>query len=161
MKQVVRMMITGWLSLLSVSGSQGQPVEALSGLRFQEVFDVVRSNLTEVSEADLNRAAIEGFLKELGPRVSLATTHPSPTTATNLLGETNVFEETYALVRIARVESGLDQSFRAALNQLQTGRQLRGLVIDLRFAEGQDYRDRYDVFPELHHLSPNINWCCR
>src|ERR1044071_4907387 len=48
--------------------SEPQPAETLD---FSEVFNVIREHLPGTSESDLNRAAVQGLLTSLEPKVTL------------------------------------------------------------------------------------------
>ena len=108
----------------------------------QEVLGLVRSNLTSVSEAELNQAAVAGLLSQLKNRVILVTNGTAAATSPGnspRLAKTALFEGQYAYIRIAEVAAGLGEEFDAAYERVHSTNRLRGLVIDLRFANGQDY----------------------
>jgi hypothetical protein len=111
---------------------------------FADVFNLVRSNLAGVSENDLNRAAIRGFLKELYPRV-LGPANPTPAPKADSplppRVRAQVLERTLARVRCDRIEAGVGSEFSAALDGLLASNRVDGLVLDLRFASGWDYAE--------------------
>jgi hypothetical protein len=112
---------------------------------FAEVYGLIRSNLTDLSSAELNRAAIAGLVEQLAPRISLSDADAAsdgPAGAeTTLLEEPIVFEERHALLRVNSVGPGLASEFDPALSRLHAAHELEGLVIDLRFADGEDYAE--------------------
>ena len=110
-------------------------------LRFGDVFDLVKSNLFAVGDADLNQVAIEGFLTQLQPRVLLVTSEVLDQDRTNavLLAKTNVFDGAFAYLRIDRVAEGLASAISQACGGLVPNNKLKGLVLDLRYARGSDY----------------------
>ena len=69
---------------------------------FQEVYDLLRTNLTGVDDAALNRAAVEGLIARLGAKVSL-----DAMAGTNVdkpaLASSAVFDGAFGYLRIARV----------------------------------------------------------
>ena len=71
---------------------------------FSELYGLVRSNLTGISEAELNRDAVLGFLSQLPSRVTLVTNHTvsAEAAAMPLLTRTNLFDGAYVLLRVAR-----------------------------------------------------------
>ena len=104
-------------------------------VKFDEVFSLVRSNLTDVAEADLNKAAAMGFIEKLGGKVEL--TDPTSTNSTQpLIAKTNVFDGAFAYVRLSRVARGVGEQIDDAI---KTHRKIKGVVLDLRFAKGDDY----------------------
>jgi C-terminal processing protease CtpA/Prc len=129
-------------------------------LDFKEVYDLVREHGGGITEADLNRAAVKGLMQELGPRVSLVTNKAAasrPTVAPVV--KSNLFEGDIAYVRIARVEPGLAEAVRSACQEVQGTNKLGGVVLDLRYSDGDDYQaaaDTVDLF--LRKAQPLLNW---
>jgi hypothetical protein len=112
--------------------------------KFDEVFKVLSTNLGGISPADLDKAAMEGLIAQLGPRVSLlsASGAASPDLpALAPVAVARVFDGGFAYVRVAAVNSNLPDAFRTAYRQLaETNRdRIKGLTLDLRFAGGTDY----------------------
>ena len=103
-----------------------------------EVIALVRSNLTGVTAAELDRAALEGLLGRFRGRVLLdseAQTDAGP----GSLARTNVFEDSLGSLRVARVGDGLGTALKSAVAALIREQKIKGLVLDLRFATGTDY----------------------
>ena len=120
------------LSFLVLSG-----VHAGDSAGLNDVFSILRTNLDGVSQRELEDAAIAGLAKALGPRVlfennsaiSASNSTPLPAKA---FGE-------FGYVRLTRVNSGLDARLSKAISALDATNKLKGLVLDLRFAQGADY----------------------
>jgi C-terminal processing protease CtpA/Prc len=107
---------------------------------FQEVYDLIRQHAAGVSEAELNRAAIQGLVTALGPKVALATNNSSENAADSPpLRQTTVFEGDIAYLRIGSVQEGLAKDIRAAYDQLKSTNKVSGIVLDLRYADGSGY----------------------
>ena len=128
---------------------------------FQEIFDLVHQHATGVSEAELNRAAIEGFLSALGPKVSLVTNDASNNGSTELpaVSQAKIFENDIAYLRISRVESGLAAAVRESYQQLSSSNHVNGIVLDLRYTDGSDYgaaAATVDLF--VNKKQPLLNW---
>ena len=127
---------------------------------FQELFDILKANLAGVSEDELNRAALTGLVKQLGPRVSLVgdESGPADTNAAPMLTSA-VFDRFYGYVRISRVAPGLDREFTNAMQRLLATNKIKGLVLDLRFASGQDYAAAVGVADQFFAgEQPLIDW---
>lgn len=111
-------------------------------LKFDEVYQLLRTNLEGVSQTDLDRAAVKGLVQQFAGQVMLyepASVVPSATDAT--LSKTAIYDDSYAYFRIGKVEGPLAEKLRAAyqdLNQTNKGK-IKGVILDLRFAEGADY----------------------
>jgi hypothetical protein len=124
-------------------------------VKFDEVFSLVRSNLTGVSETDLNKAAAMGFIEKLGGKVEL--TDPTSTASSlPLIAKTNVFDGSFAYIRLNRVATGVGQQISDAI---KGNKKLKGVVLDLRFARGDDYQgavEAANVF--IDSEQPIIKW---
>ena len=129
---------------------------------FQEVYDTVRSHLDGIDEKELNRLAVEGFLAALRPRVLLVTNDEAATAAaakTLPVAKTSIFEGSIGYARIQRVEKDLAQAIRQAHRELSATNKLKGLVLDLRYATGEDYAAAAaaaDLF--VKKARPLLNW---
>ena len=107
---------------------------------FKEVYDLVRAHLAGATDAELNRAAIEGLLESLRGKVALVGGQAGPTrTNAPLVSKSTVLDSKVAYIRVGRVDSGLAKAFDAAFQKLGGTNQLEGVVLDLRFAYGEDY----------------------
>src|SRR5439155_1191989 len=57
----------------------------------------------------------------------------------SLLSRTKVYDDSYGYLRVARVATGLADEIKSAHDRLDATNKLKGVVLDLRFADGQDY----------------------
>ncbi|MEK7675063.1 MAG: S41 family peptidase [Verrucomicrobiota bacterium] len=147
--------IAGSMSLIRAQADKEEPAP-----QFQEVFGLIRSNLAGMSEAELNRAATRGLLAQLGSQVVLVTNGLSTVPAEGpLIGKSDVYENLVAYLRVARVESGLAEAVRDSFQRLKSTNKLAGLVLDLRFAGGDDYSAAAQVADRfLAHEQPLLKW---
>jgi hypothetical protein len=127
---------------------------------FQEVYDLIRTHLSELSEAELNRTAVEALASALSPRVALVGGDNSNMELAGgpLVQTSNLFDGTITYLRITRVESGLAKAVREAYERFGTNK-LTGVVLDLRYAGGGDYEaaaDTADLF--IAKERPLLNW---
>ena len=109
---------------------------------FKEVYDLIQANAGSIKEAELNRAAVEGLIAKLNTRAWLIDPSKSAAPDTNVvpISSSAVFDENYGYIRVTRVGSKLPGQFTAALDKLSATNKLKGLVIDLRYADGADYQ---------------------
>jgi hypothetical protein len=129
-------------ALLAIAGQGSLPAQTNGAApSFQEVYDLIRQHARGVSDAELNRAAVQGLLTALGPKVSLVTDDsPSKSTAgEQALTKTTLFDGDLAYLRIARVDDDLAKSVSAAYQALKSTNKIAGIVLDLRYADGSDY----------------------
>ena len=109
-------------------------------IEFKELYELLRTNLAGTDNAGLNQAAVNGLLNELKPRVTVlpAAAAPPATSAPPLLSKT-VFDAAIAYLRVGQVRDGLDKDLSSAYTALASSNRIQGVVLDLRFAGGQDY----------------------
>ena len=108
---------------------------------FKEVYELLRSNLPGNDDAELNKAAVQGLLGQLQSRAAIVDgakgADRAMGTEPDLTSE--IFDGAYGYLRVGRVTAGINEQALKAFQQLSSSNRLRGLVVDLRFAEGQDY----------------------
>jgi hypothetical protein len=117
----------------------GTPAVARQAPDPMEVYELIRTNLSGVTDAQLQTAAVEGLVRQLQPRVWLASGNPVTNEAPALISKTARFDGSVAYLRIGRVGNGLAAAVREAYDAQAKTNQPAGLILDLRFAEGDDY----------------------
>ena len=140
----IRSFLTIWLVLVGAQpGLQlGQAkAEAAAAPDFKEVYDLVRAHLAGMSEAQLNQAAVQALVSGLGSRVSLVTNGAVAKAQTEapLVSKSSVFDGEIGYLRIERVGDGLASAVREACGKLAATNKLAGVILDLRYAAGDDY----------------------
>jgi hypothetical protein len=154
--------LAGWVAFFGVpTHSNAEAAATRAAPEFQEVQSLIRKHLVGINDTELNRAAVEGLISELGPKVSLVTNSASGSSAADvpLVAKSIVFDDTIAYVRINRVADGLANAVREACGQLSSTNKLKGLVLDLRYAGGDDYASAAavaDLF--ARKAQPLLNW---
>src|SRR5687768_8081212 len=83
---------------------------------FQEIYELLRKNLTGVSEAELDQAAAQGLIKQLYPLVTLITNNKDHASgsATNIGPHTSVLEGAFAYFRFNEIADEIDKEFTTA-----------------------------------------------
>jgi hypothetical protein len=140
----IRSFLTVWLVLVGAQPGLllGQAMaEEAAGPDFKEVYDLVRAHLAGISEAQLNQAAVQAMVSGLGPRVSLVTNAGAAHARAEapLVSMPSVFDGEIGYVRIERVRDGLAGAVREACSKLAATNKLAGVILDLRYAAGDDY----------------------
>jgi hypothetical protein len=130
--------LTGLVLSLSINAANGQAAAGKEFPAFKEVYDLIHSNLPEMTEAELNQAAVLGLLDRLATKVVLVTNAPAAS-GPSRLSKTAVFDDAFGYLRVAQVGPGLAKEIKAASDELNSKRKLSGLIVDLRFAGGHDY----------------------
>lgn len=109
---------------------------------FEEVYGLVRSNLTGIDAATLDRLAVRGLLGELKSQIELVSSDPpSPAKAAaseSGLLKTQIYDASYACFRVPAVTAALAEQLKGTLSKLNATNKLKGLILDLRFASGTD-----------------------
>jgi hypothetical protein len=113
-----------------------------------------------MTDADLNRAAVQGLFSSLRGKVSLVGEGPTePPDGATLIGKATVVENDVAYLRVSRVEGGLANEISGGCERLGATNKLKGVVLDLRYAQGEDYAAAAaaaDLFVSKEH--PLLDW---
>ena len=147
------------LGLLLAAGAVPRAARAAGEpIRLSELMDLLRTNLQGATAADLNRAAVDGLLGQLGPQVTVVGAGGPETNGVPALASA-VVDRNYGYVRLARLGAGLNREFAAACQRLASSNRLKGLAIDLRFAGGQDFSAALGIADQFFPgEKPLINW---
>lgn len=130
----------GLMLALGATPSSAADTNATPAPDFNEVYNLVRQHISEVNEANLNRAAVEGLISSLGPKVAWVKQDASGHSAeAALVSKTNWFDGKIGYLRIGKVAEGLAGAVHGAYEQLTSTNPLNGLILDLRYTGGQDY----------------------
>jgi hypothetical protein len=108
---------------------------------FKQVYELLRANLTGVTDTELNSAAVEGLLQQLHGRATLVGGMTGTTLSPGIVEPviSAVLESNVAYLRLGEVGSGLADKMNAAYHALATTNKVAGVALDLRFANGNDY----------------------
>src|SRR4051794_30397116 len=131
MRQGIISVISGLvISLGSLVNLRAQTNEPAG---FREVYDLIRTHLAGINNQELDRAAIQGLVSALGPKVSLVTNGASNNSSENskLLVRSTVFDGDIGYLRIGRVAEGLAPAVQKAYQQLGQTNKLKGIALDL------------------------------
>jgi hypothetical protein len=140
MREGILAVLTGLLVFWEASWSL-QAAPSGEAPDFKEVYDLIRTNVAGVSQAQLDRAAVQALVSSLAPKVLLAESSTETNLESNapLLSKATIFSGDIAYLRVARVESGLPEAVRQAVQGLLTTNKLQGIVLDLRFTPGHNF----------------------
>lgn len=128
---------------------------------FKQVFSLIRSNLTGLSDAELNHAAVMGLLHELQNQVVLGSNLMVTATSggTGRLAKSEIFDRSVVYMRLNEVKSGAARTIAETFDQMRSSNKLGGLILDLRFAGGDDYAEAAataDLF--MNSDRPILKW---
>jgi Peptidase family S41 len=144
--------------LLPLALAATTTVAANVGVNFDEIHELLRKNLAGVTDAELEQAAIHGLINQLHPLVTVVTNTGASTNQTPLAA-TSVLEGAYAYFRFNQIVDDVDKEFAAALKRIAATNKLKGLVLDLRFTEGDDYAAAAAIADSfLPARQPMIDW---
>jgi hypothetical protein len=137
-----RLLLTVLLSVVTLAGHAASP-------SFEEVYSILKTNLTGVTEKDLQGAAVEGLLSKLGNRAVLVTNVAKADDAESkprpVVTASSVFDTAYGYVRLGDLNEGADKAVGEAMHQIASTNKLKGFVLDLRFAKGRDHQGVFKV----------------
>jgi hypothetical protein len=145
----LRRFICGAGAAVLLAGPQAAKAEATNTpADFNEVYNLIKSHLAGTSEADLDRAAVRGLLSQLHSRVAIVSGTGAGTNVDSdapLLAKSALYEGPVAYFRVGQVGEGLAGQIGEAYNNLKGTNHLKGVVLDLRFADGHDYASAASV----------------
>ena len=146
-------------SVNAIGGGESALLFQKTAQEYKEVYQILSTNLPG-GDFQVNAAALYGLIHELGPKVSLIDSEKN-SPKSSPLADARLFDNSFAYFRVASVTSNLPSAFRAALAQMtETNKsKIKGLVLDLRFADGIDYdaaSKLADCFLSSDH--PLFNW---
>ena len=129
----------GWSALLGLAVAPH--LAAGQEVTFKELSELLRTNLAGITEAELDRAAVQGLLTQLQPKIALVKDAAASAASSNAAPAivTSLFDASFASVRVGRFGPDSARQFTEACQQLISSNRLKGLVLDLRFASGDDY----------------------
>jgi hypothetical protein len=104
---------------------------------FKEVYELLRTNFPGATAEDLNRAAVEGMLSRFPDKVSLVG-GAAAQQGGSALTKSAVIESNVAYLCIGCVTASLADELGAAYRALAGTNKIAGVVLDLRFADGND-----------------------
>lgn len=111
--------------------------------RFQNLLHLLEKNLYQFDHESVDAAAVRGLLKELDGQVIHVQPKPDAEKSPDhllSLRKSEVLEESFIYLQLAGIESGADSEIRNAIENSQNKlKPLEGIILDLRFAEGQGY----------------------
>ena len=146
-----------WLGALALA----VPMHGAEAADFKEVYELIRANASGVNEAELNRAAVEGLLAKVNARAWIVDPAKASATDSNAapVSSSALFDENYGYIRIAHLGPRLPEQFSSALGKLTATNKIKGLVIDLRYAGGNDYDAAAKVADRfLGSEQPLLDW---
>ena len=126
-----------WLAM-GMLVSRGAAAEAMD---FSEVYQLLKANLAGVNERELNAAAVKGLLEQLGPKASLVEDGAAlaSTNGSRAAVSAEIFDKHFAYVRVNTLTAGVGADLQSSYDRLRSTNSLKGIVVDLRYAGGQDY----------------------
>jgi len=105
---------------------------------FGQVRELIKANLPGVTEAELNQFALDGLLQGLRGKVRLL--DPAATESARVgIAKASLLDEGIAYLRVEHFYPGLPEEVRTACQNFNATNRLKGVVLDVRFAAGDDY----------------------
>jgi hypothetical protein len=126
------------LLLAAAAPLSAVPTNPPAAPELEQVRQLIRTHLTGSTDAELDRYALDGLLHGLRGKVKLLDPHRNLVAAPHL-DRHSVLEAGVAYLRVRTVALGLADEVATLYQALAATNQLKGLILDLRFAEGDDY----------------------
>lgn len=138
------------IAAVSVGLALGGGTEARAAtaeMDFREVLQLLKTNLAGATDGGLSDAAARGLISELSPRVTLieSATHDSGRTANSGGVSAGVFDSHFGYLRVQKLTGGTPGDLAERHAGLRATNGLKGLVLDLRYAGGDDYSAAVEI----------------
>lgn len=157
MRTRILSLLPAGLLLVAVSGQTSSDTPP-----FDQVLGLVRAHLAGVAPGEIDRAATQGLLDQLAPRVQLVEATATAAEAGEsvaLLGATGRIGQRFGYVHVREVAAGTAAAIRAERARWTGPSPLEGLILDLRFAAGTDYAEVVRVASDfLAQPQPLLDW---
>lgn len=125
--------------LLSATPLRAVPTTSTNAPDLEQVRQLIRANLTGVTDVELDRFAFDGLMQALRGKVKLLdATSPSRSGGPNV-SRSAMLDTGVGYLRVRSVALGLADEVAEICQAMAATNELKGLVLDLRFAEGDDY----------------------
>ncbi len=115
------------------------PAETSAPLEYNEVREIIRAQLPGVTDAELDRGALEGLLHSVRGKVTVIGLKTNTASTSVNISKSFSLGEGIAYLRVANVREGLAASISAGVTAIGATNKLTGLIFDLRFTGGDDY----------------------
>lgn len=106
---------------------------------WEQVRQLIRANLPGVTDAELDQHAFDGLLQGLRGKVRLLDAQTNADELKLNLARTTMPEDGIGYLQVRSVAAGLADEVATICQAMDTTNKLKGIVLDLRFAEGDDY----------------------
>lgn len=109
---------------------------------FQQAYELIKAHLPGISEKQLEQAAYDGLIKQLAPKVSIVVSNaPEMATSSGPRAlRASVLADDLAYLRLTKIDADMARKAGETLSSWQATNRVAGIVLDLRFATGDDYR---------------------
>jgi hypothetical protein len=123
--------------LLALSLTAASAFAADKPADFREVSDLIRTNLPGMTAEEFDRLSVKALVNGFGPNVMMGP-HAAVSDAP-LISKAEVIDSEVLYLRIPAVREGLALALRQALDKAAVSNKIKGLALDLRYANGQDF----------------------
>ena len=131
-----------WVSTLPLSAQEseeaGEPAASLP--KYGEIFELIREQLPEINEQDLQHAALQGILTEFQSQIELESATPTEGKKASI-AKMEILSENIAYFRLHVISPGLEDILREKIESFRIEKGAAGIVLDLRYASGSDYME--------------------
>ena len=109
--------------------------------KFDELYQLLRTNLGGVTETDLDRAVVKGLLNQLQSQVTLVGGTSNSPAASAGVSKAIIYDNSFAYFRFGKISGDLGEKFISSYRELAatSKSRIKGIILDLRFAGGSDY----------------------
>ncbi|HON06624.1 MAG TPA: S41 family peptidase, partial [Verrucomicrobiota bacterium] len=107
-------------------------------VKFKELYDIIKNRVPEISESQIEAAAVEGILNKFSNYVHIVSEDSAQQTNQTTI-KTLLFEENIAYFKFTNINHESSEKFLNLLSEIEKTNKLKGIILDLRFCGGKDY----------------------
>ncbi len=133
-----------WVCTFPISAQESEKADepAASLPKYGEIFKLIREQLPEISEQDLQHAALQGILTEFQSQIELESATPTKEKGQEKkasIAKMEILSENIAYFRLHIISPGLENILREKIESVRIEEGAKGIVLDLRYAYGSGY----------------------
>jgi hypothetical protein len=133
------LLVAGLFAYSPSPGFSENPAPPAPPVGFDELRAVIQTNLPGVTKTELDQKGVAGLLQGFRGKVRLLDAEKAPDPARGKISRSVVYDGGIAYLRVPEVFASLSGELVRHCQAMNATNKLKGVVLDLRFADGEDY----------------------
>ncbi len=133
------LLVTGFIACSTLPGFSENPASTNAPVGFDELRAVIQTNLPGVTKTELDQNGVAGLLEGFRGKVRLLDAEPAINPMRGKVSRSLVYDGGIAYLRVPEVFTSFSSELVRHCQAMNATNKLKGVVFDLRFADGEDY----------------------